>query len=31
VYLDLQVKVKSEWREDEHVLNDIGLGPREDR
>ena len=32
VYLDLQVKVKTEWREDEHVLNDIGLGwPRESK
>jgi GTPase len=29
VFLDLQVKVKSEWREDEHVLNDIGLGARD--
>ncbi len=28
VYLDLQVRVKAEWREDEHVLNDIGLGPQ---
>ena len=25
VFLDLHVRVKSEWREDEHVLNDIGL------
>jgi GTPase len=25
VYLDLHVRVKSEWREDEGVLNDIGL------
>ena len=25
VYLDLHVRVKSEWREDESVLNDIGL------
>jgi GTP-binding protein Era len=25
VYLDLHVRVKSEWREDENVLNDIGL------
>ena len=28
VYLDLQVKVKSEWREDDRVLNDIGIGPQ---
>jgi GTP-binding protein Era len=26
VFLDLHVRVKSEWREDENVLNDIGLG-----
>jgi GTP-binding protein Era len=25
VFLDLHVRVKSEWREDEHVLNDLGL------
>ncbi len=25
VYLDLHVRVKSEWREDESVLNDIGV------
>jgi GTPase Era involved in 16S rRNA processing len=25
VYLDLHVRVKSEWREDEGTLNDIGL------
>jgi len=25
VFLDLHVRVKSEWREDEHVLDDIGL------
>jgi GTP-binding protein Era len=30
VFLDLQVKVKSEWREDDRVLNDMGLGPRHD-
>jgi len=29
VYLDLHVKVKSEWREDERVLGDIGLGKPE--
>jgi GTPase len=28
VYLDLHVRVETEWREDERVLNDIGLGPR---
>jgi GTP-binding protein Era len=26
VHLDLHVKVKSEWRDDERVLNDVGLG-----
>ena len=25
VFLDLHVRVKPEWREDENVLNDIGL------
>jgi GTP-binding protein Era len=25
VFLDLHVRVKSEWREDDHVLDDIGL------
>jgi GTP-binding protein Era len=25
VFLDLHVRVKSEWREDEHVLKDLGL------
>src|SRR5688572_12399158 len=25
VFLDLHVRVKSEWREDDHVLSDIGL------
>jgi len=29
VYLDLHVRVKSEWREDQHVLDDIGLRGRE--
>ena len=28
VYLDLHVRVKSEWREDERVLGEIGLGDR---
>jgi GTP-binding protein Era len=28
VYLDLQVRVKSEWREDDRVLEQIGLGPK---
>src|SRR6185436_12693380 len=27
VFLDLHVRVKSDWREDEHVLGEIGLGP----
>jgi GTP-binding protein Era len=26
VYLDLQVRVKADWREDDRLLNDIGLG-----
>ena len=29
VYLDLHVRVKEEWREDERVLGQIGLGPRD--
>ena len=28
VYLDLRVKVRSGWREDERTLNDLGLGPK---
>jgi GTP-binding protein Era len=28
VYLDLHVRVKSEWREDDGVLSEIGLGHR---
>jgi len=28
VFLDLQVKVKSEWREDDRLLQQIGLGPK---
>jgi GTP-binding protein Era len=28
VYLDLHVRVKSEWREDDRVLGEIGLGER---
>ncbi|MGH9253750.1 MAG: GTPase Era [Vicinamibacterales bacterium] len=32
VYLDLRVKVKSEWRDDERVLDEMGLqGSRSDR
>jgi GTP-binding protein Era len=27
VYLDLHVRVRAEWREDDRVLHDIGLGP----
>jgi GTP-binding protein Era len=30
VYLDLQVKVRAEWREDDRVLDDIGLGASKD-
>jgi GTP-binding protein Era len=29
VFLDLHVRVKSEWREDDHVLGEIGLGKRD--
>jgi GTPase len=29
VYLDLHVRVKSEWREDDRVLSQIGIGERE--
>jgi len=28
VFLDLYVKVRADWRDDERVLNDIGLGTR---
>ena len=28
VFLDLHVRVKSEWREDDQVLNELGLGGR---
>ena len=31
VYLDLRVKVKSEWRDDERVLDEMGLQPRNRR
>jgi GTPase len=27
VFLDLHVKVRSDWRDDDHVLDEIGLGP----
>ena len=27
VYLDLRVRVKSDWREDDRLLTDLGLGP----
>jgi GTPase len=30
VYLDLHVKVSSEWREDEHMLGEIGMGKRDE-
>ena len=29
VYLDLHVKVKSEWRDDERLLDEMGLGKAE--
>jgi GTPase len=28
VYLDLHVKVRARWRDDERLLNELGLGPR---
>ena len=28
VYLELQVRVRSEWREDDRVLQQLGLGPK---
>ena len=28
IYLDLQVRVRSEWREDDRLLQQIGLGPK---
>jgi GTP-binding protein Era len=31
VFLDLHVKVRSDWRDDERILNEIGLGRRPDR
>ena len=31
VYLDLHVRVKEDWRENDHVLHDLGLVPRADR
>jgi GTP-binding protein Era len=30
VYLDLHVRVKSEWREDDRVLSQIGIGERDE-
>ena len=30
VYLDLHVRVRSEWREDDRVLSDLGVGRRTD-
>jgi GTPase Era involved in 16S rRNA processing len=29
VFLDLHVRVKSEWREDERALSEMGIGPRD--
>src|SRR5439155_18581866 len=28
IYLDLQVRVRSEWREDDRLLQELGLGPK---
>ncbi|MDP6604937.1 MAG: KH domain-containing protein, partial [Dehalococcoidia bacterium] len=28
VYLDLHVKVRAEWREDDRLLDDLGMGRR---
>jgi GTP-binding protein Era len=30
VFLDLHVRVKTEWREDERALSDMGLGPKDE-
>lgn len=30
IHLELHVKVREAWREDEHVLRELGLGPRRD-
>ena len=30
VYLDLHVRVKSDWREDDHLLHEIGLGHQDE-
>lgn len=30
IFLDLHVKVRADWREDDRVLNDMGLGGREE-
>jgi GTP-binding protein Era len=30
VFLDLHVRVKTEWREDDRALSDMGLGPRDE-
>jgi GTP-binding protein Era len=29
VFLDLHVRVRSEWREDERALTDMGIGPKD--
>ncbi len=31
VFLDLHVRVKADWREDDRTLHDLGVGRREDR
>ena len=28
VFLDLRVKVKADWRDDERVLRDLGMGKK---
>ncbi len=30
VFLDLHVRVKTEWREDDRALSDMGLGPKDE-
>jgi GTPase Era involved in 16S rRNA processing len=29
VYLELHVRVKAEWREDDRMLGEFGVGPRD--
>jgi len=29
VFLDLHVRVRADWREDERILGELGVGPQE--